>query len=172
VCALFLEGRIRDTPTYGGPPDPETQPLIPVLAACNRAGFVTHQSQPGEPLDDDGCAQRANVSGFADSKTFARLMTAAAEADLIVTGARALDGTGRDFGPFFAITIDDGEELTWDGITCSRRILRDSYAWCHPSALKALCDAWQVTLIDPEWGRNDVLWPALEAFAASRAQKS
>ena len=31
----------------------------------------------------------------------------------------------------------------------------------HPAVIEALYEAWQVTLIDPEWGRNDVLWPAL-----------
>ena len=30
----------------------------------------------------------------------------------------------------------------------------------------ALCAAWQVAIIDPGRGRNDVLWPVLESFAA------
>lgn len=34
----------------------------------------------------------------------------------------------------------------------------------QPGGLSA---AWQVTLIDPVWGRNDVLWPVLKASVAS-----
>jgi hypothetical protein len=33
---------------------------------------------------------------------------------------------------------------------------------CHRDAVRALCSAWQVTVIDPEWGRPDVLWQVLE----------
>jgi hypothetical protein len=96
-------------------------------------------------------------------------MAAVANADLIVTAGRALgNGSDRAFGPFFAITLDYGEEFTWDGIASSPMSLDDSYGpWCHPAIVGALCRAWQVTLIDPEWGRNDVLWPALGAFGAS-----
>ena len=167
LTAQFLEGLIRQSPTHCAPPDPETADLIPVLAAANRAGLVTHQSQPGIPRDKDGSAQRANVSGYASPEAFARLMTAASGADLIITTARALDASEeRQFGPFFAITLDDGEEYTWDGIGSSQSILDESYGWeCHPLAVDELFAAWQVTLIDPVWGRNDVLWPVLRSFA-------
>lgn len=169
LTAEFLEGRIEQTPTHLGQPDSETTELIPVLAAASRAGFVTHQSQPGIPPDEHGSAQRANVSGYAGPETFVRLMTAASGADLIITAARALDDSeAREFGPFFAITLDEGEEFTWDGIASCRSILDDSYGWkCHPRVVDELCAAWQVTLIDPVWGRNDVLWPVLQAFADS-----
>ncbi len=29
------------------------------------------------------------------------------------------------------------------------------------AAMNEVLDAWQVTVIDPVWGRNDVLWPTL-----------
>jgi hypothetical protein len=167
LTAQFLEGKRQQTPTHLGPPDSETADLIPVLAAANRAGYITHQSQPGIPRDEHGSAQRANVSGYASGEAFARLMAAASGADLIITAARALDGSeDRDFGPFFPITLDYGEEFTWDGHASSRHVLGDSYGWiCHPSAVDALFAAWQVTLIDPVWGRNDTLWPVLQRFA-------
>jgi hypothetical protein len=169
LTAQFLEGKLQETPTHLGPPDAETGPLIPVLAAANRAGFVTHMSQPGIPRDKHGFAQRADVSGYAAPAAFARLMTAASGTDLIVTAARALDESEeRRFGPFFAITLDEGEECTWDGLAVSRSIMASDYGReCHPAVIRELADAWQVTLIDPVWGRNDVLWPVLEAFAAS-----
>lgn len=48
----------------------------------------------------------------------------------------------------------------------SRAEIADGYGDdLHPAAVEALSDAWQVTLIDPEWGRNDLLWPLLDAFA-------
>ena len=168
LTAQWLEGMHCCTLGYSGVPDKETEPLVPILAAANRAGFVTHQSQPGEPHDEHGCAQRANVSGYAGPEAFARLMTAASGADLIITAARALDDSEeRQFGPLFAITLDDGEEFTWDGIALSRSILESSYGRdCPPDVIGELAAAWQVTLIDPVWGRNEVLWPVLQKFAA------
>ena len=164
LTAWFLEGRLSQTPTHMGPPCPETTGLIPLLSAVNRAGFVTCRSHPGEPADEDGWEQRAIVSGFAGDQAFARLMTAAAGADLIVTAARAGED---DWGPVLAITRDHGEEDTWIGGAESRRALRDGYRRaCHPDAVQALASAWQVTLTDPEWGRDDYLWPVLESFAA------
>jgi hypothetical protein len=41
LTAQWLEGEIRSEPRYFSRPDAETAPLIPVLAACNRAGFLT-----------------------------------------------------------------------------------------------------------------------------------
>jgi hypothetical protein len=61
------------------------------------------------------------------------------------------------------------QENTWFGNHLDLRDIEDDqagYGICHPGAIEALCAAWQVTIIDPEWGRNDVLWPALESFAA------
>jgi hypothetical protein len=75
LTARFLEGDLSQSPSHVAQPDPETGPLIPLLATVNRAGFFTHQSQPGVARGDDGSAQRANVSGFASDGAFARLMT-------------------------------------------------------------------------------------------------
>lgn len=168
LTAQWLEGKHSPTLGYnGGIPDKETGPLVPILAAVNRAGFITHQSQPGEPRDEHGSAQRANVSGYAGPQAFAQLMTAVSGADLIVTAARALDDSEqRQFGPLFAITLDEGEEFTWDGIALARPTLERDHGDWHPAVIRELCAAWQVTLIDPVWGRNDVLWPVLEKFAA------
>jgi hypothetical protein len=169
LTAQWLEG--KHSPTLGcngGVPDEETELLVPILAAANRTGFVTHQSQPGMPLDEHGCAQRANVSGYAGPETFARLMAAISDADLIVTAARALDDSEeRQFGPLFAVTLDEGEEFTWDGIALSRPILERDYGDWHPAVVRELCAAWQVTIIDPVRGRNDVLWTVLEKLAAA-----
>lgn len=44
------------------------------------------------------------------------------------------------------------------------------YGECHPDAVRALTSAWQVALIEPEWGRNEKLWPVLRRFAGRAAQ--
>jgi hypothetical protein len=162
LTALWADGDIRWTPVHPEP-DEETRPLLGLLATVNRAGFVTEVSQPGEPRDEQGSAQRAAIAGFASGATFTCLMAAAADADLIITAARA---TSERWGPCVAITLDCGEEFTWFGGAQSRSDLEYAYGrWCHSSAVEALCRAWQITLIDPEWGRNDALWPALARFA-------
>jgi hypothetical protein len=164
VTARFLEGEIGETPSHLGPPVAETTPLIPVLAAVNRAGFVTHQSQPGVAPGRGGSAQRANVSGFASDATFSRLMTLVAGAELVITAAR---GLAEDWQPSVVVTIVDGAPYTRDGGSERAGDLEYYYAeYCHPDAIKALCEAWQVTFIDPVWGRNDQLWPLLQKFAA------
>lgn len=77
-------------------------PLVPFLAAVNRAGFVTGFSQPGE--DVDGWIQRAAVSGFASAATFRALLAVTAEADLMITAARA---DKSDLGTTMVVTIDN-----------------------------------------------------------------
>jgi len=111
--------------------------------------------------------QRANVSGFASGTTFAQLMTVVADADLAITAARGLP---EDWKPSVVITLFNGAECTWDGGQETTDELEYSYVGiCHDDAVRALCGAWQVTLIDPVWGRNDLLWPLLEKFAGRTA---
>ncbi len=68
-----------------------------------------------------------------------------------------------------SVTLAGDQENTWFGSSYTRGDIEDDqagYGICRPGAIEALCAAWQVTIIDPEWGRNDVLWPVLESFAA------
>jgi hypothetical protein len=171
LTAEWLEGKIGSQPAYapGSGPDEETAGLVPVLAAANRAGFVTDCSQPGEPAEpgDDGSTweQRAAVSGFASDRVLDRLRKAARTAGLVLIARKAgkLQASYRDAIP---VTCADEEPCTWFGAIVNADEVTCQYDDCHPDAVKALCDAWQVSLIDLEWGRNDVLWPALERFAA------
>jgi hypothetical protein len=104
LTARWLEGSISWNPTYTNgdtyaaevgtfnrPPEDETKPYVHLLAAVNRAGFVTNFSQPGEvacrepsfvsflpqfgdkeptvitwPHDERDRWQRASVFGFMD----------------------------------------------------------------------------------------------------------
>jgi hypothetical protein len=174
LTAQWLEGKIasvpRVIPGYG--PDEETRELIPILAAANRAGFVTDQTQPAEQpaIGYDGATyqQRAAVSGFASDQVLTRLRDAISGGSLYLTTRKAghLQVSYRHAIP---VTCRDGEPCTWFGPVVNHAQLRDEwtgYGMCHPDAVIAVCDAWQVAIVDPEWGRNGVLWPALQRFAA------
>lgn len=63
----WLDGRIRHTPTHMGEPCDETRPIAPVLAACNRAGFITDNSSAA------WVAEGAYLDGFAYPGRYARL---------------------------------------------------------------------------------------------------
>jgi hypothetical protein len=133
---------------------------VPVLAAANRAGFVTSFSQPGE--DDNGWVQRAAVYGFASPATFLAVAAPAADSGLTIIAARA---DGAIPGTRIVVTTDNGRENTWAGDPWSRQEIQDGYGdCCSPDAVEALCRAWQVTLIDPKWARNDHLWAVLQAL--------
>ncbi len=71
------------------------------------------------------------------------------------------------------VTRRDGEVVTRFGVQLPRRHIRSGitgYGICHPDAVDALCSAWQVTVIDPEWGRPDLLWRVLSAAVAAGSE--
>lgn len=147
LVVAWLDGNITQTPGHCGPPDDETIPLIPVLTAVNRAGFITDNSQAG---DDRWADCNAWVCGFAADDVLARLRESLAGTPLVLTACR-----GKDHG-------------------CRRsRIFRccpwrESVAdWAErcPHAADDLRNSWYVGIEDPERCRNDRLWPALAAFA-------
>jgi uncharacterized protein DUF6919 len=166
LTAQWLEGRIASVPGYCGGPAGETSELIPVLAAVNRAGFVTDCSQPGG--SGPGWEQRAAVSGFADPGARARLWEATEGLPLMRLGGRATR-LRVNYRAALAVTRDGRGVVTRFGANLPRCHLSDSwtgYGTCGREAVEAVCDAWQITLIDHAWGREDSpLWPALAAFA-------
>lgn len=173
LTAQWLEGKIASVPTVvpGVGPDEETRDLVPVLAACNRAGFVTIVSQPGEEpvlgYDGEMWVQRAGVEGFATTAALEALRACASGKPLLLVAAPAA-GTERNWDCRIPVTMDGDRENTWFGVTLTREDIEDEptgYGICGPQAVDAVCQAWQVVLVDPEWGRNDVLWPVLQAFA-------
>jgi hypothetical protein len=181
LTALWLEGEIGDTPTNFGPPAEETAELVQVLAAVNRAGFVTDCSQPGMSVPCQGTFlwwtapagatswQRAAVCGFASEEACARLER------LLDPGLLySATGAGPEWAdsPCWNVTMigagADWLQATWFGEPSPRAEIEDQFgAFCGPAAVAAVCDARQVTLVDPEWNRNDRLWPLLKRFAAA-----
>jgi hypothetical protein len=179
LTALWLEGGIGEHPCYAGGPDPETAALVPVLARLNRSGLITIASQPGRDGTGPGGArwrQRAAVECFAAGTAAARALgglAARAGAACIAHSPDSLPRWHYRTSREAVVTLRGGEDYTWFGMQLSRRDIRSSRAgWgiCGRPVTGALCRAWQVTLVDMEWGRDDVLWPALERFARLGAQ--
>lgn len=169
LMALWLEGGLGSRPGYAARfgPDEETAGLVPVLAACNRAGYVTDASQPGVTgpgFDGRLWTQRAAVEGFVDDKALLdRIRSAGSRAGLTVIAEVA---NGRHQGVI--VTRAGGEDCTGFGRTMPPRVVRDIFQGCNRQALNALVGAWQVTVADPVWGRNDVLWPVLSRVVGAR----
>jgi hypothetical protein len=156
LTAAWLEGRLRQTPTHGGPPFAETRPYLDVLTACNRAGFVTDGSQAGA---SDGWGEcRADVSGLTSDEGLVRLRAAVAQTPLILLTRR---GRRRACEP------PAGWPAIKGAVWASRRDISFFYGEHCPAATAEVRAAWHVTICDPAYGRNDILWPALARFAAS-----
>lgn len=164
LTARWLEGTVASQPGYCGPSDIEDPALVPLLATLNRSGFVTTGSQIGEC--GDGWEQRAAVEGFASRLTAQTLAEAADCAGMIAVlhPAGSLPRWRYRYGKSVTVARVNGEHCTAFGVQVSRCHIRSphlGYGICHPDAVRDLCSACQVTLIDPDWGRPDALWTAL-----------
>lgn len=160
--ANWLEGHGPDWPGYYGPFGQEeadgARHLIPVLAAANRAGYVTTCSQPAcdEYVQGIRWQQRAWVEGIVDQRSplLDRLLGLKRQGFTVVRGW-PLNG--------FELTMRDGEAVTGIGGFRLRRnqVTRE---W-RGVGRHALADLKQhgvrIHLIDMTWGRDDRLWPAL-----------
>lgn len=162
LCADWLEGSIAEMPGYFGPgPDPESEPLLGVLAKLNRVGYFTEQSQPGEI--DGSWRQRAFVSGWAEPELVGAFMSVLDPTELVIV---ATPPSETRITTQIVVTLDDARENTWLGAAHSTGDLRGMYGpHLSPDALEALCSAWQLQIFDPVWGRKDELWTILEAIA-------
>ena len=155
--ARWLTGELELQPHYfGEAPDSETDGIIPALATLNRAGLWTTWSQPG--MDDDGAsAQRAYVSGFATPELADAIEDAALRTELVVLACPA-DTPGSFSVP---VTIDGGQPFTFGGRGGESP---DEYASeLSPEAVAALRASIHLEVLDPRWGRNDLLWEVLVA---------
>lgn len=178
LTAQWLEGRIPSQPGYqpNCGPDEETLPHVEVLAALNRAGYITDCSQPGCDVigyDKARWRQRAAVTGFIQLESQAN--------DLIDRLELAgLQGIGL-------YPLADRHALrnrpmppTFQGVEVTRR-KRKGYTWfggfrnydeimAYAGGSSRVVDViwnecYEVVAYDPEWGRNDRLWPILAEFA-------
>ncbi|MFJ4879946.1 DUF6919 domain-containing protein [Streptomyces sp. NPDC088745] len=166
LTARWLEGDIRscagNMPNYG--PDEETLSLIPCLAAANRAGFLTDDSQPGHAAADYAgnlWQQRAAVTGFvADPELLTRLVDSAEQAglDLLV---RFQDDVHH---PGLVVSRINGLDYTRFGRTLTRSELR--HAWhsrlVGDTAFDAVARATQLTIADTVFEPSGILWTVLD----------
>lgn len=172
VVAEWLTGRLASQPGYqpGYGPDPETTPLIPVLAAANRAGFVTSCSQPGvtESPGHDGAmwAQRAAVTGWLDHEALTLLLPHVHRSGLLTVVHDTADPPAPrpDTIP---VTTRNRQPMTSVGRPHSRRSITNSFAECSTAVTDALCNTPQVSLVAPQWGPDDLLWRVLSEWATS-----
>src|SRR5262249_23122821 len=147
-------------------PDEETAEIAETLAAVNRAGCVTMQSQPG--CDEDGWRQRAAVELLVDDMAVrARLRALCEKAGLIYQEAQPRRWR-TDYKPTVLATerISGGEWTpnTEFGAIPTRGSIRDALTVSEAS-VNAAETAWQVTIVDPEWGSSACLLAVLDAFS-------
>lgn len=155
--ARWAAGKLGAHPGGYDVPAPETEALLPVIQRANEAGFFTYQSQPGGEWDTpDGHEEaRAFVEGFLERSAlegFRRHMEGA--------GMLVLDSMAHD-EPLVRYNGSDECGGRW------RARADGSMNHISSAARASLASAADLTVIDTEWGRNDVLWPALDSWAAS-----
>ena len=154
LTALWLEGSLPGGHPGGyDRPDPETLPLVPVLAAANRAGFVTDVSQPGfdgAGYDGHRWEQRAAVDGhIADGPLL----------DRIVAGAKAARLLVEVDGDRLPVSWTEGETTCWFGGELPVSYVRR----CWPrAAVPAVLAARRLLVADRNFGPHDRLWRVLD----------
>ena len=154
LMACFLEGEGEEAPGCGSVEE-ETKPLIPYLAAFNRAGFLTTCSQPGEL--SPGWRQRAFVDGFALEETARRIARLALFTDLHIVVAPPGYSAGSHQTP---VIVRDFMPHGWSGFTSFEKI--EFFAEeCRSVAVAELRSAWSVSVVDLVWGRLEYLWEKL-----------
>lgn len=160
--ALWLEGRGPDWPGYHGKFGQEetdgARHLIPVLAAANRAGYVTTCSQPAcdEVVRGSRWRQRAWVEGVVDKRSplLGRLLGLERQGFTVVQG---WPRTG------YELTTCDGQPTTGiGGFRMNRNAVTREWRGVGRHAIADLKQhGVRIHLIDLAWGRDDRLWPAL-----------
>jgi hypothetical protein len=161
LVAQWLEGHLLYQPAYLAPgPAAETSGLIPVLAAINRKGLVTRNSQPGRALQD-GYGQRAWVTGFCTQKTLWQLEDLVLPTELVLIASPPLAGWSIGV----PITIVGGRANTHGCQRLDLQGIQFLYGADLPAGVAALSESWQVDLIDPSWGRDSLLWQVLSTWS-------
>lgn len=185
LTAQWLEGSIKGNHPFGyTQPNTETRLITPTLARINRKGMVTWTSQPGStpssPWPDAIMAmQRADVAFYTSHETAMALIdqVKATHLSYIVYGPNELRQIDWDTDTV-VVSREFGKKLSWLNTECEPEQLYDvTYAgYCHtPDSLRgrffgsnaiaqALVQSTQMFIYDPEWGRNDRLWPMLDEF--------
>jgi hypothetical protein len=154
LTARWIEGTLPYYPFYGGPIDAETDRLQNTLASFNRNGLVTTFSQPAEPLEEEGDAQRACVEGYAREELAKRLAALGLYTDLLVL----IYPADVAWGYQIPITLAEFHPYSWCGSCGGQEELESLRAHLSEDAMASLSSAWKVVVIDLQWGRENHLW--------------
>ncbi|CCQ48278.1 putative uncharacterized protein [Pseudarthrobacter siccitolerans] len=159
LTARWLEGNSEFQPaTFTASFDDETAPIAVGLAVLNRNGLFTKESQPG--LQSGGLVQRQYVTGFCSAEAAAELLALSTRSEL-VTVAHAPGETSNAAIP---VTLDGGEVVTVLGSSenpVTEDQIQDWANETNDTLALLLADSWYVEILDPVWGRDDVLLPAV-----------
>ena len=159
LTARWLEGNSEFQPaTFTASFDDETAPIAVGLAALNRNGLFTKESQPG--LQSHGLVQRQYVTGFCSAEAAAELLALSTRSEL-VTVAHAPGETSNAAIP---VTLDGGEVVTVLGSSenpVTEDQIQDWANETNDTLALLLADSWYVEILDPVWGRDDALLPAV-----------
>lgn len=171
LTAFWLEGELASQPPtshYGpGGPDEETEELVPVLTRANRAGFLTHCSQPGRALEQlpNGSVwpvQRAYVEGFINPSAADELIARAGQCD-VHTIAHPVNT--RRFGRRLPGLPDGiGRQLKVSDVNLI-------YPDVSDQAYYALLASTHLTLAAPKPGPDESVWTVLNDWAITRDDK-
>jgi uncharacterized protein DUF6919 len=177
LTAAWLDGSIASQPGYYGPCDVDEDDapgLTDTLILLNQAGFVTHGSQAGYDgpgYDGAHWQQMAAVEGLAAPHTYDWLCDALTGTRFGVLAWPCKARPWHRAGAGVPVTFREGQAYTTFGSQVGEvTIAGELYDGCGTAAIAAACAATQVTVYDPEPGRND-LWPALAAAAARQLRR-
>jgi hypothetical protein len=154
LTALWIEGKISYHPFQCGGIDSETIPLAKTLAEFNRKGYITAFSQPAEPLTADGYGQRAAVDGYAQEELAKKLAALTLYTELLVIALPPR----VEWGYAVPITLDEFHPHTWTGHSSGTHEIEFLLDEGIILGASTLINAWQVCIIDLQWGRKDYLW--------------
>jgi hypothetical protein len=159
LTARWLEGQSEFQPaTFTARYDAETAPIAVELAALNRNGLFTKESQPG--LQSARVSQRQYVTAFCSPEIAAELLALSTRTEL-VTVAHA---PGESSNAAIPVTLDGGEVVTVLGSSenpVTEDQIQDWAGETNDNLALLLADSWYVEILDPAWGRDDVLLPAV-----------
>ena len=158
LTARWLEGHSAFQPgTFTASYDAETVPIAVGLAALNRNGLFTRESQPG--LRSPGLAQRQYVTGFCSAEVAAQLLALSTRSELVAVA----HAPGESSSAAIPVTLDGGEVVTVLGSSenpVTEEQIQDWADETNDTLALLLADSWYVEILDPFWGRDDVLLPA------------
>jgi uncharacterized protein DUF6919 len=175
LMARWLEGDLQARPGYYGPTDLDTPELTALCAALCREGLITDNSQQGGHWIYQGRSvrARASIDGFADDAVLRSLRGATQGTELIVTARRTRSRRWwrpSNDGGRIVVTEVDGRISTEFGGQLWPGCMEGIWDGIGKQAYREVMHAWHIAVVDPEWGRNDLLIDTLTSRFLSQAR--